>query len=292
MSGTRRLSQSSPDVPACQGEWREQGAPPGGRGGRTGRRPGRGHPELLPEHAHGRRRASRHRGPMGCGHDGRHPAGDRPTRRDHGVYAAGSLAELAAVAGLVAAGALPARLRIGAVHPIRHQHHDGGRDQLAVARTAHGYGGRRPHADGRAGRAGPERPVPKADAVSRFTDGSAGDADYAAIGTAYSDYRRPDPRIAARIARALGAARTVLNVGAGAGSYEPADRWVTAVEPSASMRAQRPAGLAPAARGPPRGDPPASMPPRRPAGLAPAVDAPAGALPFADGEFDTAMTTF
>ncbi len=102
----------------------------------------------------------------------------------------------------------------------------------------------------------------------RSGDGSAGDADYAAIGTAYADYRRPDPRIAARIARALGPARSVLNVGAGAGSYEPAGRRVTAVEPSASMRAQRPAGLAPA------------------------VDATAEDLPFADGEFDAAMTTF
>jgi SAM-dependent methyltransferase len=102
----------------------------------------------------------------------------------------------------------------------------------------------------------------------RSGDGSAGDADYGAIGTSYSSYRRPDPRIAARINRALGPARTVLNVGAGAGSYEPANREVTAVEPSASMRAQRPSGLAPA------------------------VDATAEDLPFADGSFDAAMTTF
>ncbi len=105
----------------------------------------------------------------------------------------------------------------------------------------------------------------------RSGDGSAGDADYGAIGTAYADYRRPDPRIAARIGEALGPAetvRTVLNVGAGAGSYEPADRAITAVEPSASMRAQRPPGLAPA------------------------VDATAEDLPFGDGEFDAAMTTF
>jgi hypothetical protein len=70
-----------------------------------------------------------------------------------------------------------------------------------------------------------------------MADGSAGDANYATIGAAYTRYRRPDPRIAAHIAEALGAARTVLNVGAGAGSYEPADREVTPVEPSASMRA-------------------------------------------------------
>jgi len=104
--------------------------------------------------------------------------------------------------------------------------------------------------------------------VVRSGDGSAGDADYGAIGTSYARYRRPDPRIAARISQALGAARTVLNVGAGAGSYEPADRQVTPVEPSAAMRAQRPAGLAAA------------------------VDAAAEDLPFPDGAFDAAMTTF
>jgi SAM-dependent methyltransferase len=104
--------------------------------------------------------------------------------------------------------------------------------------------------------------------VTRTGDGSAGDADYGAIGTSYTHYRRPDPRIAARIGQALGTARTVLNVGAGAGSYEPADRAVTPVEPSASMRAQRPAGLAAA------------------------IDATAENLPFPDGAFDAAMTTF
>ncbi len=102
----------------------------------------------------------------------------------------------------------------------------------------------------------------------RFGDGSAGDADYAAIGGSYARYRQPDPRIAAEIGRALGTACTVLNVGAGAGSYEPADRQVTPVEPSASMRAQRPGGLAPA------------------------VDATAEELPFADDCFDAAMTLF
>jgi SAM-dependent methyltransferase len=104
--------------------------------------------------------------------------------------------------------------------------------------------------------------------VMRSADGSAGDADYAAIGTSYTHYRRPDPRIAARISHALGTARTVLNVGAGTGSYEPADRQVTPVEPSASMRAQRPASLVAA------------------------VDAAAEDLPFADNSFDAAMTTF
>jgi SAM-dependent methyltransferase len=70
--------------------------------------------------------------------------------------------------------------------------------------------------------------------------------DYERHGFTYARYRRPDPRIAARVHAALGDARTVLNVGAGTGSYEPTDRWVLAVEPSATMRAQRPAGAAPA----------------------------------------------
>ena len=100
-----------------------------------------------------------------------------------------------------------------------------------------------------------------------MADGSAGDADYGEIGKVYTGYRTPDPRIAAVIERALGDARTVLNVGAGTGSYEPVDREVTAVEPSASMRARRPAGR-------------------------PAIDATAERLPFEDNRFDAAMGTF
>ena len=88
---------------------------------------------------------------------------------------------------------------------------------------------------------------------------------YDTIGRSYGSVRRADPRIAARIWAALGTARTLLNVGAGTGSYEPPDLEVTAVEPSAVMRAQRPAGVAPA------------------------LDARAEALPFADGSFDAAM---
>lgn len=87
---------------------------------------------------------------------------------------------------------------------------------------------------------------------------------YDRIGHSYAAGRRMDPRIAATIWRALGGARTVLNVGAGAGSYEPADRDVTAVEPSAVMRAQRPPG---AAR---------------------CIAAAAEALPFPDQSFDAA----
>jgi SAM-dependent methyltransferase len=68
---------------------------------------------------------------------------------------------------------------------------------------------------------------------------------YDEIGRDYRTYRRPDPRVAAAITRALGAAPTIINVGAGAGSYEPTDRRVVAVEPSAAMIAQRPAGSAP-----------------------------------------------
>lgn len=85
------------------------------------------------------------------------------------------------------------------------------------------------------------------------------------IGVGYTRVRREDPRIAVRIRSALGDARTVLNVGAGAGAYEPADLDVTAVEPSEVMRAQRPPGAAPV------------------------IDASAEALPFADGSFDAAM---
>lgn len=104
--------------------------------------------------------------------------------------------------------------------------------------------------------------------MARHEDGSAGDADYGRIGAGYAQFRQPDARIAALIGQALGDARTVLNVGAGAGSYEPTDRAVTAVEPSAAMRAQRP--------------------PHLPA----ALDAVAERLPFADASFDAAMTTF
>jgi SAM-dependent methyltransferase len=93
---------------------------------------------------------------------------------------------------------------------------------------------------------------------------SAGEL-YDRIGHGYATGRRTEPRIAARIWDALGDARTVLNVGAGAGSYEPADRAVLAVEPSAVMRAQRPAGAAPC------------------------IDATAESLPFEDGAFDAAM---
>jgi SAM-dependent methyltransferase len=89
--------------------------------------------------------------------------------------------------------------------------------------------------------------------------------DYERHGRTYARHRRADPRIAARIHAALGDARTVLNVGAGTGSYEPTDRRLLAVEPSATMRAQRPSGAAPA------------------------IDARAEALPFDDDTFDAAM---
>jgi hypothetical protein len=65
---------------------------------------------------------------------------------------------------------------------------------------------------------------------------------YDRIGGSYHATRKPDPRIAAVILDALGDARSVLNVGAGTGSYEPADREVLAVEPSETMIAQRPPG--------------------------------------------------
>ena len=95
----------------------------------------------------------------------------------------------------------------------------------------------------------------------------AGDFDYDRHGAGYASRRRADPRIAARVHAALGPARSVVNVGAGTGSYEPVDRYVAAVEPSASMRAQRAPHLAPAIR------------------------ASAEQLPFDDGSFDAAMAT-
>ncbi|HYQ18582.1 MAG TPA: hypothetical protein VEQ58_22555 [Polyangiaceae bacterium] len=77
----------------------------------------------------------------------------------------------------------------------------------------------------------------------RLADGSAGDVDYGSIGAVYRDCRVADPRIASFVHAALGDARSVLNIGAGTGSYEPTDRLVTPVEPSATMRARRPASL-------------------------------------------------
>lgn len=88
---------------------------------------------------------------------------------------------------------------------------------------------------------------------------------YDRIGVGYAVVRQPDPRIERRLHAAVGDARRVLNVGAGAGSYEPRDRAVVAVEPSLAMIRQRPAGSAPALR------------------------AVADALPFRDGAFDAAL---
>ncbi|MER7667490.1 class I SAM-dependent methyltransferase [Kitasatospora sp. NPDC096128] len=68
---------------------------------------------------------------------------------------------------------------------------------------------------------------------------------YDRIGVGYSAVRRPDPRWAQAVRAALGDARSVLNVGAGSGAYEPTDLTVVAVEPSLEMRAQRPADAAP-----------------------------------------------
>lgn len=73
-------------------------------------------------------------------------------------------------------------------------------------------------------------------------------ARYDTIGHGYSQTRREDPRFRAQIHAALGDARTVVNVGAGTGAYEPTDRYVIAIEPSDVMAAQRPCHLAPAIR--------------------------------------------
>ena len=72
---------------------------------------------------------------------------------------------------------------------------------------------------------------------------------YDQIGATYTSTRRSDPRIAAAILRGLGRAPRVVNVGAGAGAYEPADRLVVAIEPSAHMIRQRPSGAARALQG-------------------------------------------
>jgi SAM-dependent methyltransferase len=88
---------------------------------------------------------------------------------------------------------------------------------------------------------------------------------YDDIGRHYAVTRRPDPRIAGLIDASLGDARDVLNVGAGAGSYEPSQRRVVAVEPSLEMIRQRSA----------------SSPP--------VVQAMAERLPFSDDSFDAAL---
>src|SRR6185312_15140961 len=88
---------------------------------------------------------------------------------------------------------------------------------------------------------------------------------YERIGHGYARLRREDPRIAEPINAALGRARTVVNVGAGTGSYEPRERYVLAIEPSDVMAAQRPSGLPPAIR------------------------ATAGALPLRERSVDAAM---
>lgn len=95
-------------------------------------------------------------------------------------------------------------------------------------------------------------------------------AVYDAIGTGYIAHRQADPRIALEIRAALGNATRVVNVGAGAGSYEPSDLDVVAVEPSWEMIRQRPAR-------------------RGSQGRAAVVQAFAERLPFPDGAFDAAL---
>jgi SAM-dependent methyltransferase len=88
---------------------------------------------------------------------------------------------------------------------------------------------------------------------------------YDEIGNGYSHTRKPDPRISQRINSALGNCTTVINVGAGSGSYEPADKEVIAIEPSATMIRQRDLSSAPVVQGV------------------------AEQLPFADKSFDAAL---
>jgi SAM-dependent methyltransferase len=96
-------------------------------------------------------------------------------------------------------------------------------------------------------------------------NGSVTHTSYDRIGRGYARFRRPDPRIAAKLMSALDNARTVVNVGAGSGSYEPTDRVVCAVEPSEEMVKQRSPDAAPCIR------------------------AAAERLPFVDQSFDAAM---
>lgn len=102
--------------------------------------------------------------------------------------------------------------------------------------------------------------------VAMGTRTGGGDFDYETGGEGYELRRRADPQIEAQVHAALGGSATVLNVGAGAGSYEPRDRYVAAVEPSVAMRAKRAA-----------------------TGRVPAIDAAAELLPFDDDSFDAAM---
>lgn len=93
-------------------------------------------------------------------------------------------------------------------------------------------------------------------------------AGYNLMGHGYSGVRRPDPRLAAAVWSALGDAASVVNVGAGTGSYEPPDRDVVAIEPSEVMIAQRPSNAAPA------------------------IKASAEALPLEDKSVDAALAVF
>jgi hypothetical protein len=91
---------------------------------------------------------------------------------------------------------------------------------------------------------------------------------YEQLGQSYETVRQPDRRIARVVQAAIGDARSVVNVGAGTGSYEPSDRYVVAVEPSRAMRT------------------------RRPTSAAPCIDAGAEALPFDDASLDLAMAIY
>jgi SAM-dependent methyltransferase len=105
-------------------------------------------------------------------------------------------------------------------------------------------------------------------ADARTYAGVVASALYEQLGQTYQQARRPDPRIGRLLITAIGDARSVINVGAGTGSYEPCDRYVVAVEPAAAMRA------------------------RRPATAAPCIAASAEALPFDDTSIDVAMAIY
>jgi SAM-dependent methyltransferase len=105
-------------------------------------------------------------------------------------------------------------------------------------------------------------------ADARTYAGVVASALYERLGQTYQQARRPDPRIDRLLVAAIGDAHSVISVGAGTGSYEPADRYVVAVAPAAAMRA------------------------RRPATAAPCIAASAEALPFDDASIDVAMAIY
>src|SRR4051794_23156083 len=166
---------------------------------------------------------------------------DRPVGQRVGERYA-ELDEVGAAVGVGVADGQRALQRREAAHEVGHERRGPGRMGEGVGDALRSGHGRR-----------------------RAYDAGMATTRYDAIGAGYATTRREDPELRARLHAALGDARTVVNVGAGAGSYEPRDRHVIAIEPSDVMAAQRPRELAPAIR------------------------ASAGSLPLRDDSVDAAM---